>query len=67
VWLYYSSMLLLFGAEFTKVWSDAHGRGIVPEKGAISTEKKGGGVAKDDVPRGQVPRADQPTKAPSKA
>ncbi|MES2522800.1 MAG: YihY/virulence factor BrkB family protein [Gemmatimonadota bacterium] len=39
VWLYYSSILLLLGAEFTKVWADARGRGIKPEKGAISTEK----------------------------
>lgn len=53
VWLYYSSMILLFGAEFTKVWSDAHGRGIRPEKGAVSTENgRNGGP--------NVPRADQP-------
>ncbi len=37
VWLYYSSMILLLGAEFTKVWADARGRGIRPERGAIST------------------------------
>ena len=69
VWLYYSSMLLLFGAEFTKVWSDAHGRGIVPEKGAISTEEKKGGKSAvvEEATRGQVPRADQPSKAPGKA
>lgn len=58
VWLYYSSMLMLFGAEFTKVWSDAHGRGIKPEKGAISTANgKNGGP--------NVPRADQPRAATS--
>jgi membrane protein len=38
VWLYYSSMLLLLGAEFTKVYADDRGRGIRPETGAISTE-----------------------------
>lgn len=53
VWLYYSSMILLFGAEFTKVHADARGRPIVPEKGAISTEQHG-------APAGTVPRADQP-------
>lgn len=53
VWLYYSSMILLFGAEFTKVHADSRGRPIVPEKGAISTEKHG-------APPGSVPRADQP-------
>jgi membrane protein len=53
VWLYYSSMIMLFGAEFTKVWSDAHGRGIKPQKGAVSTEGgKHGGP--------NVPRPDQP-------
>jgi membrane protein len=53
VWLYYSSMILLFGAEFTKVWADAHGRGIKPQKGAISTANgKNGGP--------NIPRADQP-------
>jgi membrane protein len=35
VWLYYSSMILLFGAEFTRVWAEDCGRGIVPEKGAV--------------------------------
>jgi membrane protein len=53
VWLYYSSMILLFGAEFTKVHADARGRPILPEKGAISTEKHG-------APPGSVPGADQP-------
>lgn len=53
VWLYYSSMILLFGAEFTKVWSDANGRGIRPEKGAVSTE--GGKHGGPNVPRPQQP------------
>ena len=35
VWIYYSSMIVLFGAEFTQVWADRRGRGIVPEKGAV--------------------------------
>ena len=39
VWLYYSSMLLLLGAEFTKVYADDRGRGIRPEQGAVSTER----------------------------
>lgn len=55
VWLYYSSILLLFGAEFTKVWSDHHGHSIRPEKGAISTEKN---VDKDAVAK--TPGHDKP-------
>jgi membrane protein len=32
VWVYYSSQILLFGAEFTKVWTKRRGSGFVPEK-----------------------------------
>jgi membrane protein len=35
VWIYYSSMILLFGAEFTQVWADQRGSGVVPERGAV--------------------------------
>ncbi|HUR94204.1 MAG TPA: YihY/virulence factor BrkB family protein [Gemmatimonadales bacterium] len=35
VWIYYSSMILLFGAEFTQTWADRRGSGIAPEKGAV--------------------------------
>lgn len=35
IWIYYSSMILLFGAEFTQVWVKRHGSGIAPAKGAV--------------------------------
>jgi membrane protein len=35
LWLYYASLIVLFGAEFTKVWASAHGREIQPEDGAV--------------------------------
>ena len=35
LWLYYASLIVLFGAEFTKVWAAAHGREITPEPGAV--------------------------------
>jgi membrane protein len=39
VWIYYSSMIVLLGAEFTQVWSETRGRGIEPEEGArVSTD-----------------------------
>jgi membrane protein len=38
VWLYYSSLILLFGAEFTKVWSMRSDGMVKPEPGAVHVE-----------------------------
>jgi membrane protein len=35
VWVYYSAQILLFGAEFTKVWTRRRGSGFVPEPTAM--------------------------------
>ncbi|HEX7240674.1 MAG TPA: YihY/virulence factor BrkB family protein [Longimicrobiaceae bacterium] len=35
VWIYYASMILLFGAEFTQTWAVRRGSGIEPEEGAV--------------------------------
>jgi membrane protein len=35
IWVYYTSMVLLFGAEITRVWAERYGRGVKPEKGAV--------------------------------
>ena len=42
VWVYYSSMILLYGAEFTQAWAESRGGGIAPERGAVRVvqEKK---------------------------
>lgn len=38
VWIYYSAMIVLFGAEFTQVWAHRHGRGVrARESKRIST------------------------------
>jgi membrane protein len=34
LWIYYSAVILLLGAEFTEVWASSTGRPIVPEPGA---------------------------------
>lgn len=34
VWIYYSSMILLFGAELTKAWMLSQGKSVRPEPGA---------------------------------
>jgi membrane protein len=39
VWIYYSSLILLLGAEFTEVWAEKKGEGIEPEPGAIRVER----------------------------
>jgi membrane protein len=35
LWVYYSSQILLFGAEFTQVYSDRTGRGVEPSEYAV--------------------------------
>ena len=36
IWIYYAAMILLLGAEFTRVWVSADGRRIEPEAGAVA-------------------------------
>jgi membrane protein len=51
VWIYYSSMIVLFGAEFTQQWAVNRGSGIEPDEGArrmadeVGDPKKAGGGA----------------------
>ncbi|MCB0322101.1 MAG: YihY/virulence factor BrkB family protein [Bdellovibrionales bacterium] len=35
LWIYYSSLILLLGAELTQVWARRHGAQILPSKGAV--------------------------------
>ncbi|HSC40398.1 MAG TPA: YihY/virulence factor BrkB family protein [Chitinophagaceae bacterium] len=39
-WVYYSSIILFFGAEFTKVYTMRHGSGIVPNDTAVFIIKR---------------------------
>ena len=39
VWVYYSAMILLLGAEFTQAWAKHHGGGIQPSDGAVRVVK----------------------------
>jgi membrane protein len=38
VWMYYSSIIVLFGAELTQAWATEHGRAIEPAPGAVPAE-----------------------------
>lgn len=48
VWIYYSSMIVLFGAEFTQQWAVNRGSGIEPEKGARRMADEVGDPTKAD-------------------
>ena len=35
LWIYYSALIVLFGAEFTETWAEKRGEGVEPEPGAV--------------------------------
>jgi membrane protein len=49
LWIYYSSQILLFGAEFTQVYATEFGSPIKPAKHAVQIEQK-----EVDLPRGST-------------
>jgi membrane protein len=52
VWVYYSSQIVIFGAEFTKVWARRHGAGAVVEPTAVPLTreaKREQGIGRRDV------------------
>jgi membrane protein len=56
VWIYYSAMIVLFGAEFTQTWATRRGAGIEPEPGAvrIDADPGPGGQPKSFAERGKA-------------
>lgn len=40
LWVYYSSIILLLGAEFTKVWACRKGDPVVPQRGAVRVKRR---------------------------
>lgn len=40
LWVYYSALIFLFGAEFTQVYASRHGSRIRPNKYAVSTQNR---------------------------
>lgn len=40
VWVYYSAIILYFGAEFTKVYAKSHGQKIIPNDYAVEIKKQ---------------------------
>jgi membrane protein len=39
VWIYYSAIILYFGAEFTKVYANTHGQKIIPNAYSVQIKK----------------------------
>lgn len=40
LWIYYSAIILLLGAEFTKAWACRHGKPVVPQPGAVQVRRR---------------------------
>lgn len=49
VWVYYSMVITLFGAEFTQVYARRHGAGIVPDKDAVRLIEKTERLSHDEA------------------
>jgi membrane protein len=50
IWIYYSSMILLAGAEFTQVWMRRRGNPIQPQRGAVRIVVKQERYEPDETP-----------------
>jgi membrane protein len=56
LWIFYSAEILLFGAEFTKVYANIYGSHVEPEEHAVKVERK-----EFEVPRkGEQPKRARP-------
>lgn len=59
LWIYYSSQILFFGAEFTQVWANRYGGKLEPAEGAIALDP--GDRVQEGIPKtktGWTPPAD---------
>lgn len=68
LWVYYSAMILLFGAEFTWVWAQHRGHGVVPTSGAVQVVSTIQPVDAPTTPPRETPEAggkSPATQAPS--
>ena len=55
VWIYYASMIVFFGAEFTQTWAEHRGEGVMPEKGAVRVVQEEHHVRGPEAKRGGRP------------
>jgi membrane protein len=64
LWVYYSALILFFGAEFTQVYANSYGAGIRPRVSAVAVNEKANGQpprqtnhSLRDAPKGGQTRA----------
>ncbi len=62
LWVYYSSMILLFGAEFTRVYAEKHGSRIGVEPHDVDPNAK---TAPDPKTAASSDAAEQPARVPT--
>ena len=55
LWVFYSAQILLFGAEFTKVYANTYGSSVQPEEHAARVERR-------EI---EIPRRGEPQRAHS--
>lgn len=55
VWIYYASMIVFLGAEFTQTWAERRGEGVVPEEGAVRVVQQEQHVRGAEAKRGGSP------------
>lgn len=55
LWIYYSSMILFFGAEVTQIWARRYGTRIEPDEGAILREDARKAPAEPKTPSQPTP------------
>jgi membrane protein len=70
VWIYYSSLILLIGAEFTQVWARRHGKRIEPSEGAVRMVRETHAVRTDGEharePKPHAPARESALEQPEK-
>lgn len=54
VWIYYSSMIVLFGAELTQAWAQRFGQGIKPDEDAVRVVEEKKHVREEEQRRREV-------------
>jgi membrane protein len=66
VWIYYSSQIVLFGAEFTRVYANRYGTHVVPDDNAVQVPETplARAAMEKKIKNGEVPDA-PPAAAPS--